>query len=208
MSAGLNEPFSTLARQREAAEFGIWIFLATEMLFFGGMFTGYAVYRFVYPQGFAAAGAETDIWFGTINTALLLTSSATMAVAVWSGKEGHRGTVLTGLALTFALGVGFIVVKGLEYREDILHHLLPFSPDFPVALTGARIFFGFYWLMTAVHAIHLTVGLVLVGLTLRWVKRGSFDWRHTGFLVVLGLYWHLIDLIWIFLYPLLYLMGR
>jgi cytochrome c oxidase subunit 3 len=208
VTTGLHEPFTDLSRQRQAAEFGIWIFLATEVLFFGGLFTGYTIYRFLYPDGFAAAGAETDIWYGTINTALLLTSSATMAVAVWSGRAGLRGTVLLGLSLTLVLGFGFLAIKGLEYHEDFQHHLLPSSLDFPVDRAGARIFISFYWVMTGVHAVHLSVGLALVGLTIRRVRRNSFDWQHTGFLHVLGLYWHLIDLIWIFLYPLLYLLGR
>ena len=208
MTAALHEPFTTETRQENAAEFGIWIFLATEVLFFGGMFLAYSVYRWVYSAGFEAAAAETDIWYGTINTVLLLTSSATMAVAVWSGRAGLRGTVLLGLSLTLALGAAFLVVKGLEYAEDVRHHLLPSSPQFPVDGIGGRIFISLYWMMTAVHAVHLTVGLAVVALTIWRVRTNRFPWQHTAFLHVLGLYWHLIDLIWIFLYPLLYLVGR
>lgn len=206
--SGLREPFQTLPRQRHAAEFGIWIFLGTEILFFGGLFTGYAVYRFLYPAGFEAAGAETNIWYGTANTAILLTSSATMAVAVWAGRAGLRTQVMWGLVPTALLGLGFMVLKGLEYREDIAKSLIPGSPDFPMPQQGAEVFFSFYWIMTAVHAVHLSVGIAAVALTALRLYRGTLAWEGTGYLLVLGLYWSLIDVIWIFLYPLLYLMGR
>lgn len=206
--SGLNEPFQTLPRQRHAAEFGIWIFLGTEILFFGGLFTGYAVYRFLYPAGFEAAGAETNIWYGTANTVILLTSSATMAVAVWAGRAGLRAQVMWGLVPTALLGLGFMVLKGLEYREDIAKSLIPGSPAFPIPQQGGEVFFSFYWIMTAVHAVHLSVGIAAVALTALRLHRGTLAWEGTGYLLVLGLYWSLIDVIWIFLYPLLYLMGR
>ena len=206
--SSLNEPFDTIARQRSAAEFGIWIFLASEVLFFGGLFTGYSVYRFSYPAGFTAAGAETDLVIGTANTALLLTSSATMAVAVWSGRAGFRRQVLWGLSLTSMLGAAFMVLKAIEYYNDFTESLIPGSPDFPVPDAGAQVFFSFYWVMTALHAVHLTIGVGAVTTTAIRVWLDRFDWRNTGLLHVLGLYWHLIDVIWIVLFPLLYLLGR
>ncbi|MRX49915.1 cytochrome c oxidase subunit 3 family protein [Paracoccus sp. S-4012] len=208
MTRGLHEPFATLPRQREAATFGIWIFLATEMIFFGGLFLGYAVYRHEYPAGFAAAGARTDIVIGTANTMLLLTSSATMAAAVWSGRAGLRGNTLLALVLTALLGTGFLVLKAVEYRNDIDEGLVPGSPAFPLSEPGAELFFGYYWAMTGLHTVHLVIGVGALGLTAWRLWRGRLAWRGTGFLHVLGLYWHFVDVIWIFLFPLLYLMGR
>lgn len=205
--SGLHEPFGTLSRQRGAAEFGIWIFLASELVFFGGLFTCYSVYRFLYPGGFLAAGAETNLIIGTANTAILLTSSATMALAVWAGREGLRRQVLWGLCLTALLGAGFMVLKAVEYAEDIRKGLVP-GAGFALPERGAEIFFSFYWIMTAIHAVHLTIGVAAVSLAASRLWRGAVDWRGTAFLHVLGLYWHLVDLIWIFLFPLLYLLGR
>ncbi len=133
MSEARNEPFHILARQRNAAEFGMWIFLATEVIFFGGLFLGYITYRFLYPHGFDVAGRETNVLYGTINTALLLVSSGTMAAAVWAAKARLRPLVLIGLALTAALGLAFLGVKGLEYSEDVTKHLLP-----PSAISRSR----------------------------------------------------------------------
>ena len=208
MTEALHEPFESLRRQRAAAEFGVWIFIATEAVFFGGLFLGYAVYRYLYPHGFEAAGAETNIVYGTVNTAILLSSSATMAVAVWAGKAKLRRHVMLGLALTALLGLAFLTVKGLEYHEDFSKSLIPGRAEFPLTERGAQMFFSFYWTMTAVHAVHLSIGIGLVTLTLIGVARGRIAWGETAMLHVLGLYWHLVDLIWIFLYPLLYLLGR
>lgn len=202
------EPFAGFDRQREAARFGLWVFLASEALLFGALILCYAVYRFLYPAAFQQAGAETNVWLGTANTAILLTSSATMATAVRAGPEGLRRTVLAGLGLTAALGMAFLAVKGLEYREDIHEHLLPGSPLFPVRAPQAQVFFSFYWLLTGLHAVHLTVGIGAILVVARLVARGAVDWTRTGLLAGLGLYWHLIDVVWIVLYPLLYLVGR
>jgi cytochrome c oxidase subunit III len=208
MSDARNEPFHDLPRQRHAAEFGLWVFLASEMVFFGGLIAAYALYRHIYTPGFEAAGAETNIWLGTANTAILLTSSAAMAVAVWAGAAGLKRHVLIGLVLTAALGLAFLAVKGVEYGEDISKSLFPTAEGFPVEARGARIFFGFYWAMTGLHAVHMTIGLGAVALTAWRVALDRFDWQRTGLLHTLGLYWHFVDLVWIVLYPLLYLPGR
>jgi cytochrome c oxidase subunit III len=131
-----------------------------------------------------------------------------MAVAVWAGKAGLVQQVRLALALTVALGLAFLVVKGIEYHKDVSEHLLPQSAQFPVAEDGARMFFTLYWVMTATHAVHLTVGLGLLSLSLLRIWRERMNWRDTAVLHTIGLYWHLIDLIWIFLYPLLYFPGR
>ena len=126
------EPFTSFERQRFAATFGMWIFLATEAIFFGGLFTGYTLYRFLYPDAFAIAGGHTKAWIGSANTAILLTSSATMAVAVWASKERMKPVVLTGLGLTAALGLGFLGLKGYEYATDVSEQLVPGWPGFPL----------------------------------------------------------------------------
>ncbi len=131
-----------------------------------------------------------------------------MAVAVWAGSARLKATVLRGLALTAALGLAFLVVKAFEYDKDIAEHLIPGSAGFPLDPPQTQIFFSFYWVMTALHAAHLTVGIIAVTLFYLWVRSDRFDWAQSGSLHALGLYWHLIDVIWIFLYPILYLVGR
>jgi cytochrome c oxidase subunit 3 len=207
-SALLREPWERLERQRKAGKFGIWVFLASETLFFGALMLTYAVCRIEHPDAFAAAGRETNIWFGTINTAILLTSSLTMAVASQAAAENGRARlILVCLGATAALGLAFMVVKGFEYKEDIEKHLLP-GAGFALRQPAAQLFYGLYWLVTGVHAIHLTVGIVLV---VRLVLLGAarrIRLRGSPELEVTALYWHLVDIIWIFLYPLIYLPGR
>ncbi len=201
-------PEAQFARQRQGATFGIWIFLASEVLFFGAVFLTYAVSRFANPDAFAAAGRTTNIVYGTLNTAILLTSSLTMAVAAQAAEKGlFRRMTLWCLAATAALGLAFLVVKGFEYREDIEKGLIP-GAGFPFKQGAAQLFFALYWLLTPIHALHLSIGIVAVG---RLVWRG---WRDANFLAenpqveVTALYWHLVDIVWIFAYPVLYLPGR
>ena len=216
VEARLREPWSDLetddatafARQRAGATFGIWVFLASEVLFFGALFLSYTAARLANQEAFAAAGRETNIVYGTLNTAILLTSSLTMAVASQAAEKGlFRRLTLWCLAATAALGLAFLVVKGFEYREDIEKHLVP-GAHFALAQAPAQIFFGFYWLVTVVHAIHLSIG---IGLVTRLIAKGR---RDPDFLAenpqveVTALYWHLVDLVWVFLYPMLYLPGR
>ncbi len=208
MSNALHEPFEEIGEQRSAEEAGIWIFLASELIFFGGLFLGYAVYRTRYPEAFAEAGAETNLTLGIVNTALLLTSSATMAFTVGAGRKGTARAVLGGLLATLALGAGFLGVKAFEYLEDVRHHLIPGHPHFPIETFGADMFFSFYWGMTALHGVHMLIGLGVIAWTILAVRRDLIAWRETAYLHVLGLYWNLVDIIWIFLFPLLYLVGR
>ena len=203
-----NEPFTAWGRQRDAATFGLWIFLASETVFFGGIIMGYAMHRHLYPQAFEAAGSQTNIWYGSVNTAILLTSSATVAVAAWAAEEGLQRTVCLGLALTAALGLAFLVLKGFEYREDVREHLVPGTAAFPLDPPEAEIFFSYYWAMTGVPALHLSIGIGAV-LTVAWiVARGRTDWTRSATVHAMGLCWHLIDLVWIVLFPLLYLLRR
>lgn len=205
----LREPWETFERQRGASKFGIWVFLASEVLFFGALVLAYTVGRIDHQDAFAAAGRDTNIWYGTINTAILLTSSLTMAIASQAAAAtGHfRRLVIVCLALTAALGLAFLVVKGFEYKEDIDKHLLP-GAQFALKETGAQLFYGLYWLVTGVHAIHLTIGVVLV---VRLALLGHLNIlriHENPETEVTALYWHLVDIVWIFLYPLIYLPGR
>ncbi|MGY3487107.1 cytochrome c oxidase subunit 3 [Bradyrhizobium sp. USDA 4011] len=205
----LREPWENFERQRGAGKFGIWVFLASEVLFFGALMLTYTVCRIDHPEAFAAAGRATNIWYGTINTAILLTSSLTMAVASQAATVGRvfRRLVIWCLAATASLGIAFLVVKAFEYKEDIEKHLVP-GAGFAVHDAGAQLFFGLYWLITGVHAIHLTIGIVLVT---RLALLGYLEKLQIGEnpeIEVTALYWHLVDVIWIFLYPLIYLPGR
>jgi cytochrome c oxidase subunit 3 len=206
-SAYLRPPWKNINRQRQAVTLGIWTFLASEILLFAGLFAGYAVYRGLYPAGFITAGRETSIVFGTANTAILMTSSLTIAMAGRAAQEGLFRASRALLFATFVLGATFLILKGFEYREDIHKHLIPGS-DFPLPVAGAALFFSFYWVMTGLHATHVTGGLIAV-LRLIVVSRTNAGWlAGGGSQDATALYWHLVDVIWIVLYPLLYLAGR
>lgn len=205
--AYLHKPFENIERQHQAVAFGMWVFLISEVLLFAGLFAGYSIYRGIYPQGFTLAGRETDIIYGTINTAILMTSSLTIAVAGRAARADFGRLAWRLLVVTFLLGLTFLVLKGFEYREDIHKHLLPGS-GFPIAQPGAQIFFSYYWIMTGVHAIHVTCGLIAV-LRLIVLSRKNYAWlAGSASEDATALYWHLVDVIWIILYPLLYLVGR
>ncbi|HEY1615507.1 MAG TPA: cytochrome c oxidase subunit 3 [Rhizomicrobium sp.] len=206
-TAFLHPPFDTLERQHQAVSFGVWLFLVSEVLLFSGLFAGYGVYRELFPAGFLAAGRHTDIVFGTANTAILMSSSFTIAVAGRAARADLGRMAWWLLVVTFGLGVLFLVLKGFEYREDIANHLLP-APAFAVPVPGAQIFFSYYWIMTSVHAVHVTCGLIAVG-RLIVISRNNLAWLSgSASEDATALYWHLVDVIWIVLYPLLYLVGR
>jgi cytochrome c oxidase subunit 3 len=202
----LREPWVSLHRQRECAAFGMWVFIASEMLFFGGLIMAYAAYRTWWPHAFALGAGRTDIVFGTVNTCLLVTSSLTMTVASEAARAEMRRLALRCLAATALLGLAFLVSKGLEYRKDLHDNLWP-GAHFALADQAARIFFAFYWAMTGVHAIHLGIGVGATALL------GLQGWRgerplHSPAFEVLSLYWHFVDVVWVILFALLYLPGR
>jgi cytochrome c oxidase subunit 3 len=204
----LSEPWPDLERQRRAAAFGIWIFLASELLFFGGLLLVYTVARILHPAAFMEAARETDILYGTANTAVLLTSSLTMALAAEGAEAGSAPRVIRILlAATAALGCVFLATKGLEYLEDLDKGLWP-AAGFALAAPGARLFFALYWLLTGVHGLHLIVGIGLVTRLCVIGGRGGTPLRGSPQLQVTALYWHLVDIIWVILYPLIYLPGR
>jgi cytochrome c oxidase subunit 3 len=202
--------FDDAAQQREASTMGMWLFIATEILFFGAMFLGYTVYRCSYPQAFADASRHTLIAFGGTNAAVLLISSTTMAFAVRAVRENRRWQLVSFLLLTAFLGCLFLVIKGFEYSREISEHLLPGSSFHIEAAQPANeeMFFYIYWLMTGVHALHVTIGIFLI---LIFAARASFTNafvnRDTP-VDLLGLYWHFVDIVWVFLFPLLYLVDR
>lgn len=206
----LEHQFDDAAQQREAATMGMWLFIATEILLFGAMFLGYTVYRFSYPSAFAQAGRHTLIAFGGVNTALLLISSAVMAFAVRAARENRRRPLALLLFVTASLGAAFLVIKGFEYAQEVSEHLLP-GTGFRIEGTDpkhAEMFFCLYWLMTGVHALHVTVGVVLLGFfAVRAWLMDAFE-NHDTAVDLLGLYWHFVDIVWVFLFPLIYLVDR
>jgi cytochrome c oxidase subunit 3 len=204
----LHEQFEEMPQQKEAATLGMWAFLATEVLFFGAMFTTYIAYRQAYPQAFADASHHTIVLYGTINTAILLTSSLTMALAVHAARENNIKWLFRFLAVTIFFALAFLAVKGLEYHQDLEEHLWP-GPHFRADLPPqSQIFWVLYWIMTGVHAVHVTVGVVLLSIMAWMTSRRKFSDVYYTPVEISGLYWHFVDIIWIYLYPLLYLVHR
>ena len=221
---------SSFALRRETAQFGMWVFLASELLFFGGLFLAYLYGRSHWPDGFAAAARHTDVAIGTTNTALLLTSSLFVALAVAAAREtvpspppasdasfARRGVtarrrVATRLWITVALGVAFLVLKGVEYRKDWIDGLVPgagfrLGDSHELPPLGAELFFVLYWVMTLLHTVHLCIGVGVLSAFAVGAGRGA-RWTHPPRIDVAALYWHFVDVVWIVLYPLLYLPGR
>jgi len=202
--------FESLAQQKQASSLGMWVFLVTEILFFGGAFLAYIVYRSAYPEAFAGASHHLDVTLGAINTAVLIVSSLTMALAVHAAQTGRRRGTIGFLLATMVLGAAFLVIKAVEYGHKFEDGLLP-GPHFSYPGGGARqaeLFFSIYFAMTGLHALHMIVGLGLLA-TLVWLAaRGRFSPGYNTPVEMIGLYWHFVDIVWIFLFPLLYLIGR
>ena len=201
--------FDDIEQQHEASWLGMWVFLATEVMFFGGMFLGYTLYRSAYPQAFAGASNHLDIWLGTVNTAVLICSSFTMALAVRAAQLGQRKPVIIFLLLTIVLGTVFLGIKFTEYYAKFAEHLVPgraFTYAGPAA--AAQIFFSFYFAMTGMHALHMIIGIGLLASLIVKTARGRFSAGYYTPVELVGLYWHFVDIVWIFLFPLLYLVGR
>jgi cytochrome c oxidase subunit 3 len=203
--------FDNLDQQQEAATLGMWVFLVTEVLFFGGLFMAYLLYRTWYPDAYAAASHHLDVTLGAINTAVLIASSLTMAFAVRSAQLGQRTLIIAFLLATLALGLVFLGIKAVEYSHKFHEHLVP-GADFrfeDAALERhAQIFFSLYFAMTGMHALHMVIGAGLLTWMLVWAVRRKFVDGYYSPVEVVGLYWHFVDIVWIFLFPLLYLIGR
>ncbi len=206
----LGEQFEDLAKQDHAARLAMWVFLGSEILLFAALFALYACYRAMYPDDFARAADHNNVVIGTINTFVLITSSATVALALWAVRLGLRRLTSGLLIFSIACGVLFLILKGVEYGEHFQEGFYPGEGyrNLELPTPGARLFFSLYYLITGLHAIHVVVGL----LVLCWLAVGSLRGQfgpHDHVRFELGtLYWHLVDIVWIFVWPLLYLLRR
>jgi cytochrome c oxidase subunit 3 len=223
--------FQSVEQQADTTNFAMWLFLLTEIMFFGGLFTAYLIFRNWYYPAFVAASHQLNIFWGTANTAVLISSSFTMAMGVWSAEMRKKGTLVLCLVLTFILGLIFLGIKTIEYSEKIEKHHVPgfhyslqsfINPasdpeiykeyhDKPMALDMARhteLYFFLYFAMTGMHALHMIIGIAILGFMIFRARAGAYTTGHVTFVENFGLYWHFVDIIWIFLFPLLYLISR
>jgi cytochrome c oxidase subunit 3 len=206
----LQHHFDTLGQQHEAATLGMWLFLITEVMFFGGLFLAYMLYRVWYPEAWAEGSYQLNLTLGAINTVVLIGSSLTMALAVRAAQTGLRRATVVWLILTMVLGLTFLVIKYFEYAEKFEHHHVPgLSFSFPGAhAPQVQIYFALYFLMTGLHATHMLIGFGLLSVIAWMAHKGRFSPRWYTPVELSGLYWHFVDIVWIFLFPLLYLVDR
>jgi cytochrome c oxidase subunit III len=224
----LQHQFDTLEQQKESSTLGMWLFLVTEIMFFGGLFTAYVVYRSMYPGAFLLASNTLDVLWGGINTAVLICSSLTMALAIWAAQVNWRKGIVLFLIATIVLGGVFLGIKTVEYRDKFTHHHVP-GPNFvfdtghgeghagghtaelaardPHLERHTQIFFSLYFIMTGLHATHMVIGMAILGVLAWYAWKGKYDATYYNPLEMTGLYWHFVDIVWIFLFPLLYLLG-
>ena len=205
------EHFPDAGRQHEAAMVGMWIFLATEVLLFGALFNGYLVYRRLHPEAFTTGAGLLHDWLAAANTLVLLTSSLTMALAVHAAQTGRR-TLVRWLLATAGLGLVFLGLKAWEYTAEYQAGLMPF-PGLEFQYTGesagaVQLFFNLYYTMTGLHALHVTIGVGVLAVIARAAHRRRYSPEYYNPVEVAGLYWHFVDVVWIFLFPLLYLINR
>jgi cytochrome c oxidase subunit 3 len=211
--------FATEEQQKDAASLGMWVFLATEIMFFGGMFCAYLVYRYWYFGDFGAGSQSLNVVLGGTNTAVLICSSLTVALAVRAAQLGQQKVILICLILTMLLGLVFLGIKGVEYHDKFVeHHVpgpgfhfpghVPGHPDIPINQHHAQIFFSLYFIMTGLHALHMIIGVGLFAFITYNAMRRRYGPDYYTPVEVAGLYWHFVDIIWIYLFPLLYLIDR
>ena len=219
-SPALLHHFATEEQQKDASNLGMWIFLATEVMFFGGLFCAYLIYRHWYFGDFGAASKSIDALLGGINTAVLICSSLTVVLAIWAAQTSRRGIMLAMLALTMLFGLTFLGIKGKEYTDKFEEHHVPgatFSfekvpiprhPDQYANPQHAQIFFALYFVMTGLHALHMVIGLGIFSWLFWAAWKGRFTPEYHTPLEIGGLYWHFVDIVWIYLFLLLYLIDR
>jgi cytochrome c oxidase subunit 3 len=220
--------FATMEQQDEAVSFGMWLFLLTEIMFFGGLFTAYLIYRNWYYPAFVAGSHQLDIFLGSLNTLLLISSSFTMAMGVWCAETRKSRGLVWSLIATLILGLGFLGIKADEYHEKYVKHHIPgehfdwkgFTNPTPEEIKSGdkalapdmaqktEVYFSLYFAMTGMHAVHMIIGIVLLIGMLFKASRGGYMDGHIAFVENFGLYWHFVDIVWIFLFPLLYLISR
>jgi cytochrome c oxidase subunit 3 len=207
----LREQFDTVEQQKDASTLGMWIFLITEIMFFGGMFLAYTIYRSSYPGIFAITSSSLNVYIGAANTVVLLCSSFTMVLAVRAAQLGRQKAIVFNLILTLILGFIFLGVKAYEWNEKFVEHHIP-GPGFHfegIAQQGpAQLFFSLYFAMTGLHALHMVIGAGILAWLILKARQGRFTAEYMTPVDVAGLYWHFVDIIWIFLFPLLYLIDR
>lgn len=201
--------FDTPEQQYESARLGMWAFLATEVMFFGGLFLGYTVYRAAYPEAFSEASHHLPRMIGAINTGVLLGSSLAMALAVHAAQVGKRKHLIGFLLLTMLLGSVFLGIKAYEYYDKYEQHLMPLA-GLPFTWEGdnpgrAQMFYNFYFAMTGFHALHMILGISVLAVLVVLAWRDWFSPEYFTPVEMTGLYWHFVDIVWVFLYPLLYL---
>lgn len=192
-------------RDDEGSKMGMWLFLFTEVLLFGGLFVLYAGYRFAYSDGFIAAAAEMNTFIGAINTILLLTSSLSVALSIAALQKGYKKLTMNLLWFTLLCGLGFLINKYFEWSHEIHNGIYPKGPALEDMSQGETIYFGLYYTMTGLHGLHVIVGMVFIAIVMNFIKRDIITKSNFQKLENAGLYWHLVDLIWIFLFPLFYL---
>lgn len=208
----LREQFDTAHQQKDASTLGMWVFLITEVMFFGGMFAAYTIYRATYPTVFAIASTSLNVVVGAINTCVLLLSSFTMVMAVRAGQLGNRKLIVIFLILTLLFGITFLGVKAYEWTEKYNEHHMPGQAAFHLEGTPlqgpAKLFFSLYFAMTGLHALHMVVGVGILSWLILENRKGKYSPDYFTPIDISGLYWHFVDIIWIFLFPLLYLIDR
>ena len=208
----LREQFDTVEQQRDASTLGMWIFLITEVMFFGGMFLAYSIYRAKFPDVFAVASSSMNVYLGATNTVVLLCSSFTMVMAVRAAALGKQKAIIGWLCFTLLFGLAFLGVKAVEWTEKFeLHHVPGFANfhlDGVNQQGAAQIFFALYFCMTGLHALHMVVGVGILSFLVIEARRGKYTADYMTPVDISGLYWHFVDIVWIFLFPLLYLIDR
>ena len=224
----LQHQFDSLEQQKESSTLGMWLFLVTEIMFFGGLFTTYVIYRSKYPAAFMAASHTLDWKLGAFNTAVLILSSLTMALSIWAAQVNRRKQVVGYLIATMVLGLTFLGVKAVEYTDKFKHHHVPgasfewhegggraasgeahadAAPAEDDLARNVQLFFSLYFIMTGLHAVHMICGIGVLAFLLMPSWKGRYNSAYHNPLECTGLYWHFVDIVWIFLFPLLYLLG-
>jgi cytochrome c oxidase subunit III len=210
----LRHHFDDMGQQFESATLGMWVFLLTEIMFFGGMFCAYMIYRSMYPGAFASTSQHMNPLWGATNTAVLIVSSLSMALAVRAARLGEQKALQILLLVTIFFGLCFLGVKAIEYHEHWVDNKVPLIAghwdysEAPQYARQAQILFCFYFFMTGFHAVHMIVGVALMLTIFFMARRGKFNSTYFTPVEISGLYWHFVDIVWIFLFPLLYLIGR
>lgn len=207
----LEEQFHTAEQQREAAKLGMWTFLLTELLLFSGLFVTALVIRVMHPDSVTSVALHLKFWIGAANTAILIVSSFMMSVAIALSRLGRQRPMILFMLATAAFGMLFLLLKGYEYYQDYIEHMTPFFAFRRYELTGdpaSRLFTNLYFITTGLHGLHLIIGVTLM-LIMSWMaSRPGFLARHQNRIEITGLYWHFIDLIWMIVFPTLYLLNR